>query len=164
MEEIVEELIAIIAEEIEAFNKLLETLHEKQKAIVEGEIGELNDRVRDEAELAGQTRSLEVERLKRSQELAAELEMENLNPRLSEIIEKVEKKYALRLKEQRELLKSLIEKIQVLNKNNQFLLNYSLNFIEKSMELLLTGNDPANIYKKDGQLRKEIRKFVDHSA
>lgn len=164
MEAIVEELIAIISQEIDAFNRLLATLHEKQRAIVEGEVEKLNDSVKNETRLASETKSLEAERLKRSQELAAELEMKNLNPKLGELIESVEKKYAKRLKEQRELLKNLIGKIQVLNKSNQFLLNYSLNFIEKSMEMLMTNNDKPNIYKKDGKIKKEIRQVVDQTA
>ncbi len=163
MEKIIEELITIISQEIDAFNRLLTTLHEKQRAIVEGEVARLNDSVRDESRLTSETQSLEAERLKRSQALAEELEMKNLNPKLSEIIVSVEKKYARRLQEQRDLLKSLIGKIQVLNKNNQFLLNYSLNFIEKSMELLLTGHDPARIYEKDGKMRQEVRKVIDKS-
>jgi len=164
MEEIVEELIIIISQEIKSFERLLSTLHEKQRAIVEGEISKLNESVENETRLASKTKSLENERVKRSQELAAELEMKNINPKLSEIIENVEQKYAKRLGEQRDLLKNLIEKIQVMNANNQFLLNYSLSFIEKSMELLLTSNEPANVYKKDGKLKKKLVKVVDESA
>ena len=161
MEAILEELTAIIAREIEAFDKLLKTLHDKQRAIVEGEIDRLNSSVEKEGELASETKALEVERIDRSRRLAKELSMENLNPKLSEIIERVEKKYAQRLRGQRDLLKSLIGKVQTLNQNNQFLLNYSLNYIEKSMEILLTGNKQANIYRKDGKVEKEVRKVFD---
>ncbi|MCZ6819463.1 MAG: flagellar protein FlgN [Calditrichaeota bacterium] len=161
MEAILEELTAIIAREIEAFDKLLKTLHDKQRAIVEGEIDRLNSSVEEEGELASETKALEVERIDRSRRLAKELSMENLNPKLSEIIERVEKKYAQRLRGQRDLLKSLIGKVQILNQNNQFLLNYSLNYIEKSMEILLTGNKQANIYRKDGKVEKEVRKVFD---
>lgn len=164
MENIIEDLIAVIAEEIDAFNKLLQALHSKQKAIVEGEIGRLNESVAQETQLAGQTKSLEEERLQRSRELARELSLENLNPKLSEIIEKVEEKYAQRLREQRDLLKALIGKIQHLNKSNQFLLDYSIKFVEKSMELLLTGEEKTNVYEKNGQLCKKTQKnkLVDH--
>ncbi len=157
MEAIVEELIEIIASEIEAFNSLLKTLHEKQRAIVEGEIDKLNASVESETELASQTKSLEAERMDRSRKLARQLDMENLNPRLSEIIDKVEKRYAQRLQEQRDLLRNLIERIQIMNKNNQFLLNHSLKFIEKSMELLLSP-DATNVYKKDGKMNKAVQR------
>lgn len=156
-----EELTAIIAREIEAFDKLLKTLHDKQRAIVEGEIDRLNSSVEEEGELASATKALEVERMDRSRKLAKKLSMENLNPKLSEIIERVEEKYAQRLRGQRDLLKSLIGKVQILNQNNQFLLNYSLNYIEKSMEILLTENKPANIYRKDGKVEKKVRKVFD---
>jgi len=164
MEKIIEELIAIIAKEIEAFNKLLATLHEKQRAIVEGEIDRLNKTVQDESKLADKTKELEANRIERSQELALELSLDNLNPKLSEIIEKVEEKYAQRLSEQRELLRSLIEKIQNLNKNNQYLLNYSLKFIEKSMEALLNGDATVSFYREDGEIVKHKQsKVLDHS-
>jgi len=164
MESIIEELIAIISREIEAFNKLLEALHSKQRAIVEGEIDRLNESVREEHALASQTKSLEVERLETARELAKELSLDNLNPKLTEIIAKVEQKYAQRLQEQRDLLRALIDKIQHLNKSNQFLLDYSLRFIEKSMELLLNGEEKASLYKADGKLSKELQKnkLVDH--
>ncbi len=166
MEAIVEELITIISREIEAFNKLLSTLHEKQRAIVEGEIERLNASVKEEGAIATETRNLEAKRIQSSKRLAQELAMENLNPKLSEIIEKVEQKYAQRLHEQRELLRAMIQKVQLMSKNNQFLLNYSLNYIEKSMEILLTGGDPLKIYKKDGKVRTDIRKkkVLDHSV
>ena len=166
MEHIIEELIAIISSEIDAFNDLLETLHEKQRAIVEGEISRLNKHVQTETRIANQTRSLEAERIERSKELAEELRIESLNPKLSEIIEKVEEKYAQRLSEQRDLLRSLVQKVRNLNESNQFLLNYSLKFIEKNMEMLFGESPSPNIYKKDGKLQKEAAKskIVDHSV
>lgn len=165
MEAIIEELIDVIAEEIEAFNQLLVTLHDKQRAIVEGEIERLNTTVEHESKLAMETKSLEALRLDKSQKLAEQLEMESLNPKLSEIIEKVEKRYAQRLSEQRDLLRTLVKKIQVLNKSNQFLLDYSLKFIEESMAVLLSGAEPKNIYKKDGKMLKEMKNIVlDQSA
>jgi len=166
MEAIVEQLIAVVSKEIDAFNQLLTTLHEKQRAIVEGEIERLNVSVEEESAIAITAKNLEAERIRSSNRLARKLSMGNLNPKLSEIIENVEQKYAQRLREQRDLLRSLIQKVRTLNENNQFLLNYSLNFIEKSMEILLTGGDPLKIYKPDGQVRTDIhkRKALDHSV
>ncbi len=164
MEHIIEELIAIIAQEIDAFNELLKTLHQKQRAIVEGEIDRLNKSVQVENKIAGQTKSLEAERQERARELAEKLSLETVNPKLTEIIEKVEAKYALRLQEQRELLKSLVGKVQNLNENNQFLLDYSLKFIEKSMELLLNGEEKKKFYQANGKLDKKLQKskLINH--
>ncbi len=165
MEAIIEELIDVIAEEIEAFNELLVTLHDKQRAIVEGEIEQLNTTVELETKLANETKSLEALRLNKSQKLAEQLEMDSLNPKLGEIIDQVEKKYAQRLSDQRNLLRTLVGKIQVLNKSNQFLLDYSLEFIEKSMAVLLSGTEPMSIYKKDGKMLKGLKNIVlDQSA
>jgi len=166
MEHIIEELITIISSEIDAFNDLLKTLHEKQRAIVEGEISRLDKHVQNETRLANTTRSLEAERIERSKELAEELQIDSLNPKLSEIIEKVEEKYAQRLSEQRELLRSLVLKVRNLNQSNQFLLNYSLKFIEKNMEMLFGDTNAPNIYKKDGKLHKDAAKskIFDHSV
>ena len=165
MDPIVEDLISIIASEIEAFEQLLKTLHKKQRAIVEGQTERLNKYVESENKLANKTKSIETERLAKTKELAKNLSLDDLNPRLSKIIEEVEGTYAQRLREQRDLLKSLVEKIQTLNKSNQFLLNYSLKFIEKSMKILLGGNDKASIYQKDGKLQTRVGKYkvLDHS-
>jgi len=166
MQAIVEQLITIVSKEIDAFDQLLTTLREKQRAIVEGEIERLNASVKEESEIANAARNLEGERIESSKRLARELSMENLNPKLSEIIDNVEQKYAQRLQEQRDLLRAMIQKVQTLNQNNQFLLNYSLNFIEKSMEILLTGGERLKIYRPDGQVRTDIqkRKALDHSV
>ena len=165
MDSIVQDLISIIASEIEAFEQLLKKLHKKQRAIVEGQTERLNKYVQSENKLANKTKSIETERLAKTKELAKNLSLDDLNPRLSKIIEEVEGTYAKRLREQRDLLKSLVEKIQTLNKSNQFLLNYSLKFIEKSMKILLGGNDKASIYKKDGKLQTRVGKYkvLDHS-
>lgn len=159
MDAIIEDLISIIASEIEAFEQLLKTLYAKQKAIVEGQTERLNKYVHSENKLANKTKSIESDRLAKTKELAEKLALDDLNPRLTRIIEEVEGKYAERLQEQRDLLKSLVEKIQTLNKSNQFLLNYSLKFIENSMKILLGGNDKAPIYKKDGKLQNEVAKY-----
>ncbi|MCG8606985.1 flagellar protein FlgN [bacterium] len=158
MERIIEELIAVIAKEIEAFDELLQTLRKKQRAVVEGAVERLNKSVEEEGKLANQTKALEAERIERTQKLAQELEMENANPKLSEIIEKVEEKYAQRLTEQRELLRSVVQNIQNLNKSNQYLLNYSLNHIEKSMQILLSGHDAVSVYRKDGTVQQGVTK------
>ena len=165
MDEIVEDLISIIAREIDAFEQLLTTLHEKQRAIVEGQTERLNKYVQSENKLANKTKAIETERLAKTKDLAEKLSLDDLNPRLSKIIEKVEGKYAERLREQRDLLMSLVEKIRTLNKSNQFLLNYSLRFIEKSMKILLGGNDKASIYQEDGKLQTRVGKYkiLDHS-
>lgn len=165
MEAIVEELIAVISKEIDAFNRLLETLHAKQRAIVEGQIEQLNGHVEDETRLADETKSLENERLASSQKLARELEMTNVNPRLSEIIGQVEERYAKRLGEQRDLLRNLVQRIQIMNQNNQFLLDHSLKFIEKSMAVLLSSQEQGKVYKKDGGVNPGLResKMLDQT-
>lgn len=155
MEKIIEELIVIISKEIDAFNQLLKTLHGKQRAIVEGEIERLKKQIEAESEIVSQTKSLESQRILRTKELAQKLSINKLDPKLSEIIAKVEEKYAQRLAEQRNLLKSLIEQVRDLNKSNQFLLDYSLKFVEDTMRLLLSGNDKKNVYQKDGKLQEE---------
>jgi hypothetical protein len=158
MERIIEELIGVIAKEIEAFDELLQTLRAKQRAVVEGAVERLNKSVEEEGKLASQTKALEAERIERTKKLARELEMENANPKLSEIVEKVEEKYAQRLAEQRELLRSVVQNIQNINKSNQYLLNYSLDYIEKSMQILLSGDDSTNVYQKDGTVRQGATK------
>ena len=164
MEIIIEELIQTISSEIDAFNEFLKTLREKQRAIVEGAVDRLNKSVEDESKLANQTKMLEAERIERTKKLAEKLEMENLNPKLSEIIEKVEEKYAQRLTEQRNLLRSVVQNIQNLNKSNQYLLSYSLDYVEKSMQILLSGHETTNLYREDGTVQnsRKQNKILDH--
>jgi len=161
MDEIIEQLLQVCSREIDAFNQLLQTLHQKQRAIVEGEIERLKQHVSQENEIIARTRELEADRLAVTRELARRLSLENLNPRLSEIVEQVEEKYAQRLREQRNLLRSIVEKIQTLNQSNQFLLSYSLQFIDNSLKMLLQSEGP--VYEENGKVRDEpSAKIVDH--
>ncbi|MFQ5675738.1 MAG: flagellar protein FlgN [bacterium] len=166
MDAIVEDLISIVTREISAFEELLKTLKDKQRAIVEGQTERLNKYVEDESKLAAETQSIENERVAKTQELAEKLALDELNPRLSKIIEQVEEKYAERLREQRTLLKALVGRIQTLNRSNQYLLNYSLKFIEKSMKILLGGTDKTDIYQRDGRLQKQTvrQKVLDRAV
>ncbi|MFQ5705970.1 MAG: flagellar protein FlgN [bacterium] len=157
MEEIIEELVVVISKEVKAFNQLLKTLREKQRAIVEGEIERLKKQVTAETRIVHETKTLEAQRIAQTRVLAEVLALDNMNPRLSEIIEKIEAKYAQRLTEQRSLLKSLMEKIRSINESNQFLLNYSLQFIESSLSLLLSGNDDMPVYQQDGTCQRDLR-------
>ncbi len=161
MENIVEELIEVIAREVDAFNGLLQTLHDRQRAIVEGQFDRVDLTVADENRIAGETRTLQAERVERSHKVAEYLEMENLNPKFGELIDKVEKRYAERLRAQRDLLCNLFERIQNMNENNQFLLNHSLNVLEENMELLFASN--ASL-KKDDKVKKgpDTSKVPDH--
>lgn len=166
MDDIIEDLIAIIQREVDAFNELLDTLREKQQAIVEGEVSRLNSSVQNETRVTSETKHLEAERIERSRELAKELNMPRqvgANPKLSEIIDAVEEKYAERLREQRELLRSLIQKVQYVNKSNQFLLDYSIKFVEQNIELLLgTAEKGKSVYEKDGKVAQASkRKYLD---
>ncbi|MFQ5636676.1 MAG: flagellar protein FlgN [bacterium] len=163
MDKIIEELISVCSREVDAFNQLLKTLHQKQRAIVEGEIERLKEHVQTENKIIDQTKMLEGERIGHTQELAKALSLENLNPRLGEIIDLVEEKYAQRLTEQRNLLKSIVERIRNLNQSNQFLLNYSLQFIDNSMRMLFNGQENT-LYQQDGKVREESTrpKILDH--
>jgi len=164
MEQIIEELIQVCSKEIKAFNKLLKTLHSKQRAIVEGELERLKNHVEDENKIVHETRDLEAQRLARTQDLAKQLSLTDGSPKLSEIIDKVEERYAQRLREQRDLLRTVIEQIHDLNENNQFLINYSLQFIETNMNLLLAGKEEKKFYRQDGKVQKDAQspKLVDH--
>lgn len=166
MDDIIEDLIAIIQREIDAFNELLETLREKQKAIVEGEVSRLNTSVQNETRVTSETKQIEAERIERSKELARELNLEGKGgaaPKLSEIIEVVEEKYAERLSEQREFLRSLIQRVQYVNKSNQFLLDHSIKFVEQNIELLIgTAEKGQGVYAKDGKVAfGSKRKYLD---
>ncbi len=163
MDQIIEELISVCSREIDAFNRLLSTLHQKQRAIVEGEIDRLKRSMEEEEHLIQETQTLEKERVQRTRDLAEALSLKRLNPRLSEIIDKVETTYAQRLQEQRNLLLSIVERIQNLNQSNQFLLNYSLQFIDNSMRMLFHGQE-SPVYKKDGKMQAQNQeaRLVDH--
>lgn len=160
MEKIIDELVRIMTEEIKAFNKLLATLKAKQKAIVEGEIEKLKVQVKNEEKIIKETASLEKIRQEQTQILAEQLMMKTGNPKLNEIIEKVEEKYAQRLTEQRDLLKTLLEKIQHLNASNQFLINYSLKFIEDNLRLLSNAQNQTTFYAKNGERQNTLNKQI----
>jgi len=156
MEEIIRELVQTVSKEIDAFNRLLSTLRNKQKAIVEGELEKLKNHVDDENKLITETKGLEADRISTTQALAEELSLSSATPKLTDIIDNVESKYAERLREQRDLLKSILGEIRDLNDNNQFLINYSLSFIENNMRMIMTGKEELPVYRKDGSKHPSV--------
>ena len=132
---IVEDLIQTVEKEVEAFRCLHKVLQDQRASIMRGDsetVSESNERVNV---LVAETKNLEAEWNVHTRDLAEYLDREG-EIRLGELIPLVESQYALRLTELREILQTLINKVQLTNKHNKQLLERSVRSIERYMGLL----------------------------
>ena len=96
------------------------------------------------------TRDLEMKRRDKSQAVSVHFQSAE-EMTLSQIIPLVEQRYAKRLSELKELLKTLSTKIQQTNQRNRVLLENSLDFVDRCLKVLV--DNPGNVsYNPHGAL------------
>ena len=135
MEELVTEFTKIVEEEINAYSLLLDTLIKQQLAMLEGNskfISRSNVKVE---EMMNKTKELGRNRRGDSLNLCQNLE-KNENIKFNDIIPFIEKKYADRLKEFKNILEILSHKVQITNDRNQYVLKNSIEFIDKCLSMI----------------------------
>ena len=132
MEQLVAEFIKIVEEEINAYTTLLEALIEQQSLILKGD-SELIVRTNAAGkEIMEKTKELGQKRRGNLQNFFQDLK-KNENVQFNDIIPYIEKKYAKRLKEFRNVLGILSHKVRTTDDKNQYLLKNSQEFIDKCL-------------------------------
>ena len=151
MESVVKDLTDVIEREVKAFQSLLEALLDQQASILRGDILSVSLSNEEVESIVTETKRLEKERCGKSKDLSRCLDVEG-ELTLSEIIPRVELRYADRLKELRHILEALSEKIQRTNKRNNYLLEHSLKFVDNCLRVLVEGREGKLSYDRTGKV------------
>jgi len=149
---ILQRLIRILSQEIVTYTKLLTSLEEKQQAIIQGKVDEMQhiaekeQSILSDAMLTENERNLAISNLRNNSNSMKDVE------NLTQLIAVVETKYHSRLKEIQESLKNILEKVALKNEQNKFLLNHSIHFVQTMIKDLLSSNENMNdLYAQNGK-------------
>ena len=152
MEPLVAELTDIIQKEIDLFTQLLETLEEEQRALVTQQVDRIEELSRRKHELAEHSGKLEVVRIALVEKLAADLQEEPGSVTLKNLVDQVRDPHANRLREMRETLITVHERIRRANRQNSALIRQSMKYIDKSLQILSGGEGQTGIYQQSGKI------------
>ena len=149
---ILQRLIRILYQEIVTYTKLLTSLEEKQQAIIQGKIEniqlitEKEQTILSDANLTEQERNISIANLRTKSDDMKDVE------NLTQLIAVVETKYHDRLVEIQRSLQDVLAKVALKNEQNKFLLNHSINFLQTMIKDLLSSNDDMNdLYAQNGR-------------
>jgi len=149
---ILQRLIRILSQEIVTYTKLLTSLEEKQQAIIQGKVDQIQlitereQSILSDAKLTENERNLAISNLRNNSNNMKEVE------NLTQLITVVETKYHSRLTEIQDSLKAILEKVALKNEQNKFLLNHSIHFVQTMIKDLLSSNENMNdLYAQNGR-------------
>ena len=149
---ILQRLIRILSQEIVTYTKLLTSLEEKQQAIIQGKIEnmqlitEKEQAILSDAKLTEKERNISIANLRTKSENMKDVE------NLTQLIAVVETKYHDRLAEIQGSLQDILAKVALKNEQNKFLLNHSIHFVQTMIKDLLTSNEDMNdLYAQNGR-------------
>ena len=149
---ILQRLIRILSQEIVTYTKLLTSLEEKQQAIIQGKIEniqiitEKEQAILSDAKLTEQERNISIANLRTKSDDMKDVE------NLTQLIAVVETKYHDRLAEIQGSLQDVLAKVALKNEQNKFLLNHSIHFVQTMIKDLLTSNEDMNdLYAQNGK-------------
>lgn len=138
-----EKLLRILDKEIKGYEELVMILSRKQEAIIEGDVDSLRQLVAEEQSLVRKIEGIVKERNRIGMSLSNG-KGEKAGVRLSFIIEGAPESYRERLHEIRYKLMSNLEQISRLNRENEYLLNFSIDFVRNMAQLIIEA-DGENI-------------------
>ena len=152
IDSILQRLIRILSQEIVTYTKLLTSLEEKQQAIIQGKIEnmqlitEKEQAILSDAKLTEQERNISIANLRTKSDDMKDVE------NLTQLIAVVETKYHDRLAEIQGSLQDVLAKVALKNEQNKFLLNHSIHFVQTMIKDLLTSNEDMNdLYAQNGK-------------
>jgi flagellar biosynthesis/type III secretory pathway chaperone len=147
---IVEDLIQTVEQEVEAFKHLHQTLLDQQKSILKADSDSVSESSETIEKIVLETRKLETDWKGRSKALSQAADSEE-DLRLHTLIPMVERRYAIRLEELYQMLQMMMAKVHSTNRHNRLLLERSLHFVKRNMQILTGASNGLASYGPDGK-------------
>ncbi|MHB2147797.1 flagellar protein FlgN [Calditrichota bacterium LG25] len=146
-------LFQLLLEEIHAYSYLAETVKQKQEAIIKNNLQTMEN-------LSGVERLLvkKVELMLQTREKYLNELLSNTNPdlplQLDSYIEQLPLKEQARWRSLQQRISRTVDKIRRLNRENQQLVQSSLNYVRGVIEMLYAMDQEAVLYTSNGQEQK----------
>jgi len=159
------ELLAILEMEKAVYESLLVTLKRKQKAVITGAVDELRNLIMEEKEIIKNSVDAARARVDFISKFCIERNIKGTNIPLKDFIGFSPEPEKNKMENIRYELKNILNEIKTVNRQNETLLHFSINHVQKMTNIFLhSGREEMNMYSIDGKKYiKEInQKFVNH--
>jgi len=154
LEETLGGLIVLLEQEADFYEDLLSLSKEEQKAVVEGNVDELNKKVKEKERLILEINRLEKTRLPLFETLSSHFKVSVGDLTLSKLSGLVPEKYSSQLKGLQEKITEKMSLLKAVNESNLNLIKGSLDYIDFSLNLLTSQPESGPVYKEDGKTKE----------
>ncbi len=152
VKEPVEELLLILGEQTQIYDRLLKMSKEKTAVIVRGKVSELDTIVKAEQEMIFKMGALEEKREAAVEKIAGFLNKKPADLNISEILPWLDSALAKKLEGERDKLNTVLNEVSELNSLNLKLVKNSLDYIDFSINLMLDDSNAGNNYGNNGKV------------
>ncbi|MEJ2053037.1 MAG: flagellar protein FlgN [Calditrichaceae bacterium] len=143
-------LMHLLLEEISTCDYLVETLTEKQEAIVQNDLQKMNSLTGTEQIIINKTNALVSKRKELLADIYHKEGLIDMPVTMSKLIEQFEDKEKLEWTKLQKRLENSVLRIKRLNKENVTLLDTAITFVRDMIHILYNPNQETVLYKKDG--------------
>jgi len=147
---LLENLIRILNYEYKIYSSILEIATKKTDSLIHNNLDEIRTMTSRENELAGQAQQLNDAREQIIADICASLGLENKKIKISELKDKVTAPFREQLENISHKLSDCIGKLQERNRINQKLIETAIQYIDFSMQLMVSPQPEASVYGKTG--------------
>lgn len=163
----VESLAGILDKEYKLYKQVLDLVMNEQRTLVNVDMEGLEENLQKQQKLQAKISKLEAKRIEELEVIGIFLGSLPERLRLSAIAQNVEPELGEKLVTQGEHFKSIISEILRLNKSNKYLIDRSLQFIEKNVQAFFGAIEDKGLYNPKIQkpaAKADTRRMVDWKA
>lgn len=151
-----DDLYQVLIQESTVYEKLIKLMEQKQRSIIEGNITALQDYTAKEQAIIREANTFSNTRLFILKEILAKLNKNTNNASLTNLLELSGKSKEKHWQNIKQKLNNAIDKIRVLNFENQELLKTSLAFVKEMVKVFFPKDEYANgTYTSKGKVVPE---------
>lgn len=155
MDKFIQELIALIRKEEKVLQAFLNLLNLQKQYLLADQIEEFQGTTSRQEALINEIKDLEKQRIAKVKEFAASEGKQEDEITLTHLIEITLGDISQELRELKENLGRVVEKIRRANRINQMLIKRSLNFIEQSIGWMIDASDVNSVYDTNGRAARQ---------
>lgn len=146
------ELTGCLENLVKVYRTLLDVVRREKEILVASKLDELNENNKSKDAMLVRIRSLENQRMKCARDLAQAVGADMEQPRLLDIANHCELKWADRLRNLHSVLDLLVRRVSEVNKQNEELVQAALNNITGAMDAIRDGLKPKPVYGPKGNI------------
>jgi len=167
LEKHVSALSVIIEKEYRLYKRVYELVKQEQNTLVNADIDALEENLHEQQEVIHTIDKLEVRRLREIEAIGIYLAVEPEKLKISIIAQSINGELSRNLVELERKFKSVLQEILKINQSNKFLINRSLQFIDKNIQVFFGTVENKGLYSAENSAAKahpKINYLVDRKA